>query len=53
VRRNVCGRGFVLNHDFVEGAKCCDIVSGSVHLTYFWKEKKEDLGLSAYISCLV
>jgi hypothetical protein len=26
---------------------------GSVHLTYFWKVKKEDLVLSAQISCLV
>jgi hypothetical protein len=26
---------------------------GSVHLNYFWKVKKEDLVLSAHISCLV
>jgi hypothetical protein len=37
----------VLDCDFVEGAKCCDSDSASVHLTYFWKAKKEDLGLSA------
>jgi hypothetical protein len=24
VRRNVCGRGFVFDDDFVAGAKCCD-----------------------------
>jgi hypothetical protein len=33
VQRNVCGRGFVLDCDFVEGAKCCDRDFGSVHLT--------------------
>jgi hypothetical protein len=26
---------------------------GSVHLTYFWKVKKEDLVLNVQISCLV
>ena len=26
---------------------------GSVHLTYFWKVKKENLELSVQISCLV
>jgi hypothetical protein len=45
--QSVCGQGFVLDGDFVEGAKCCDRDCGSVHLTYFWKAKKEDLGLSA------
>jgi hypothetical protein len=47
VRRNACGQGFVLDCDFLESVECCDRDCGSAHLTYFWKEKKEDLGLSA------
>ena len=43
----------MLDCDFVEGAKCCDREFGFVHLTYFWKVKKEDLVFSAQISCLV
>jgi hypothetical protein len=52
----------VLDCDFVD-CECFDVVEqvlsvvirdfGSVHLTYFWKVKKEDLVLSAQISCLV
>jgi hypothetical protein len=33
VKMNVCGRGFVLDCDFVAGAKCRDKRFGSVHLT--------------------
>jgi hypothetical protein len=43
----------VFDCDFVESDECCDRDCGYVNLTYFWKEKKEDQGLSAQISCLV
>jgi hypothetical protein len=33
VQRNVCGQGFVLDYDFVEGANVVIEGFGSVHLT--------------------
>jgi hypothetical protein len=43
----------VLDCDFVEGAKCYDRDCDSMHLTYFWEVKKEDLVFNAQISYLV